>query len=128
MRISLSVSPKKAKDELDKIRSCHKTFKKGLEKHWRTYKDQNGKERVTAQSICWLFCWAKTGMNSEYAEKQARSVFDNIFDHTHQWLEGRLGRLGRPSPGYREATGHERAQDLRYKKGDIEEEFDSLLA
>ena len=78
-------------------------------------KDSNGNGNVqaTAQSICWLYCWAKTGQNSDKAAKQARRAFDAIFDRSYSWLDGRLR--------------HENAQKFRYDPGNIEAEFYSAI-
>jgi len=38
--------------------------------------------RVRAQSVLWLFCWAKTGMNSEEARQVSAQIFDEILPIT----------------------------------------------
>ena len=91
----------------------HRTCQKGISTCWQVRKDQNGKDFATAQSICWLFCWAKTGMNSETARGQARRAFNAIFDQTFNHLERRLN--------------HGRARTWRYAKGNIESDFYSHI-
>ena len=54
----------------------HDTFLKGLDGNWKV--DAEG--GVKAHSICWLFCWAKTGMGSSDAADAARKAFDRILD------------------------------------------------
>lgn len=92
----------------------HATCIKGISTRWRVSKDQNGDDFVPAQSVCWLFCWAKTGMNSEKARGQARRAFDSIFDQPFDRIERRLD--------------HERTRTWRYAEGDIENDFYSHIA
>jgi hypothetical protein len=54
----------------------HKSCKKAMKNHWI----KEGHAGVTAQSICWLYCWAATGMGSAKAQRQAEAVFNTIFD------------------------------------------------
>jgi len=71
----------------------HKTFLQAIDKHWKKI-DTN---EVEAQSVCWLFCWAKEGKGSVKVENQARQVFDKIFGEgtfvlfekkiTHEWAK-----------------------------------------
>jgi hypothetical protein len=35
-------------------------------------------ETVAPESVNWLFCWGKTGMNSEQARLDARRVFNQV--------------------------------------------------
>lgn len=65
----------------------HQTCQQGVEAHWRIWIDANGKEQATPQSVCWLFCWATTGMGTEKAAQQAQAAFDQIFDHPYDWLK-----------------------------------------
>jgi len=46
-----------------------------MRRNWRAA--DNG--TVTAASFLWLYCWAKTGMNSEKAREVAVGVFEQIF-------------------------------------------------
>jgi hypothetical protein len=71
----------------------HKRFQNAIEFHWKA--DETG--HVAAQSVCWLFCWGKTGMGSEAAAAVARNVFDAILTIkfselnrriTHKWARG----------------------------------------
>ena len=86
--IRMKVSPKAARDELSRI--DHKTCQRARPAHWHTYRDENGKEQAKAQSVCWLFCWAQTGMGSRTAAEDAQQAFDRIFDHSYAWLSGKL--------------------------------------
>ena len=97
--IWMKVSAGEAKQAISQIE--HKTCQRGLERYWIPYQDATGKDQATAQSICWLFCWAKTGMGSRKALTQARHAFDYIFDQPHDWLKARLPQ--------------EDAERLRYK-------------
>ena len=72
-----------------------------------------GKAGVTAQSICWLFCWGKTGMGSQPAADEAQRVFDAIFDRSFDWFDARVA--------------HEWARSVRYTKKDIESELQHRL-
>ena len=103
--IQMQVSAQEAETELSQIE--HKTFKEGFSQHWK-YKTG------TAQSICWLYCWAAAEERGyKRAGELAREAFNYIFDHSYDWLSQRLPL--------------EVARNLRYKKGDIEHEFNSYL-
>ena len=108
--LQMTVTAQEAKRILGRI--PHKTSQEGVKNHWRI--GRNG--QPTAQSICWLFCWATTGQGSDEAMQEARRAFDNIFNCSYNnWL-----------------NRHPRftldiARRLRYKKGDIENEFLSYL-
>ncbi len=67
----LAVSPSVALAHLRAI--PHARCQSAIENHWHV----DGK-KVRPQSICWLYCWAKTGMGSEAAAGEARRVFDEI--------------------------------------------------
>jgi hypothetical protein len=69
MRLSYTASLKL----LDSI--PHAAFQKARENNWRL----NPKSKIEPQSICWLFCWAKTGMGSEKAKRESEKVFDELF-------------------------------------------------
>ena len=107
--IQMKVSAQEAERELSQI--GHKTFQEGFNKHWK-YK--TGTAQPTAQSICWLYCWAAA---EERGYKRVgaltRKAFNDIFDHSYDWLSQRLPL--------------DAARYLRYKKEDIEHEFNSYL-
>ena len=42
---------------------------------------------VTIQSVCWLFCWATTGINSDEIAKVCKASFNEIFNHDYVWLD-----------------------------------------
>jgi hypothetical protein len=55
-----------------------------IKKNWLP----NGNGGIKAHSICWLFCWAKTGMGSKKAKVVSRKVFDTIFgDSSFQYFD-----------------------------------------
>ena len=70
---------------------------------------EGGDAGVTAQSICWLYCWAKTGMNSADAADVAKHAFDQIFDQPYAWFDARVS--------------HEWARKARYQHRNIESEL-----
>ena len=109
--IKLKISSAEALKHLKLIE--HATCRKGISTCWQVSKDQNGDDFAPAQSICWLFCWAKTGLNSERARAQARKAFDSIFDQPFGRLEQRLD--------------HELAKTWRYAEGNIENSFYSHI-
>jgi hypothetical protein len=83
----------------------HNSCQSAVERCWI----EGGNAGVTAQSICWLYCWAKTGMNSADAADVARQAFDQIFDKPYVWFDARVS--------------HEWARKARYQHGDIESEL-----
>ena len=99
MQIQMKISAQAALRELAQI--DHKTAQKGVKNYWHTYKDRQGKDQATAQSIAWLSRWAATGMNSPSAKMQAQIAFNAIFNRSSQWLLARLQK--------------EDADKLRYK-------------
>ncbi len=82
--MKMSVSPERAKVLLGYI--DHKTFQAGVVTHWRTTPDA----QATAASFLWLFCWAKTGMNSEQARRAAVKAFDEIFERGFVEVDSRI--------------------------------------
>ena len=111
--ISMRVSAPVAEREISRI--PHRRCQKAFETYWHIYRDENGQEQARAQSICWLYCWAVTGMGSRRAQEAARQAFDNIFDQSYDWLYSRL------PPG--------EAERLRYRPehSDIEREFADIV-
>jgi hypothetical protein len=83
----------------------HQTFQGGRNRHWQVV-TQNGVEFITPQSFCWLYCWAKTGMNSINAKSLAKQVFNAAFsfsfsevDNEHLFeLARRLRYIETPTP------------------------------
>jgi hypothetical protein len=69
---------------------------------------------VTAQSVLWLFCWGKTGMNSENARRVAVQVFDEIMPISFIQLDA--------------LVVHEYARRSRYASHNIENELEQILA
>jgi hypothetical protein len=102
--IQMRVTPEEAKALIGVI--PHKMCQKGAQKYWVT----GGAAGVKAQSICWLYCWAETGMNSLEAAHHAQLAFNQIFDKSYKWFAARVP--------------HEWARNARYKDGDyIESEL-----
>ncbi len=87
----------------------HGKYLDALESHWKVFEDGH----PLAQSICWLFCWAKNGINSERAAQEARNAFNCLFDKPFEWFDKRVP--------------HNWARDARYKKGNIESELERYL-
>jgi len=95
----LKVSPEYARSRISKI--PHKTCGIGSERHWVV--DCDGS--IPESSVNWLFCWAKTGMNSPAAAAEARSVFDAIFPVKFR--------------EYDAVVNHEHARAKRYGSSDL---------
>lgn len=106
--MKLQLSPEHAYRRLAAVE--HARFQQALPQYWHV--DTHG--HVRAQAILWLFCWAKTGLNSERTADEVREAFNQIFDHPYAWLETRIP--------------HEYARRARYVTGDIEAEFRAKLS
>ena len=76
-----------------------------------TYRIQDSGNFVKVQSICWLFCWAKTGLTSQDTNRAVAHVFDKSFDYVDAHIN------------------HEWARKIRYENmnKDFAEEFNRLL-
>ena len=110
LQMKVTVTAQRARQILQSIQ--HRTCQKGVKNHWRI--GRNG--QPTAQSICWLFCWATTGQGSDGARQEAQRAFDAIFNCSYNnWLN-RHSRFKLDI-----------ARELRYRTGDIENEFRSYL-
>ena len=103
----LQISPKEASELLGNI--PNKTFERALERNWHC----NDEGYISAQSVLWLFCWAKTGMGSQWAAMEAQSVFDRIFPFTYNFFDSRID--------------HEWARKMRYSKENIGHVLKNLL-
>jgi hypothetical protein len=97
----------KSADEVDRLLRDipHKTCTNAIDKYWKVGQDG----RVRAQSVLWLFCWAKTGMGSEAARMQSVEVFNKVLPTRFEELDAVLD--------------HDYARRARYLEGDIEETF-----
>ena len=103
--VSLRVSREHALTVLDRV--DHATYRKALvDGHWIV--DSDG--HVKAQSVCWLFCWAKSGMGSERVAEAARLAFDEILDVPYLEFDAHVN--------------HDWAKKVRYSNHDIELELD----
>ena len=105
--ITLKVTPEKAWHRLSTV--DHKIFRRSLGRYWIV--DDGGS--VKAQSAFWLYCWAKTGMNSPEAAKVSRTVFDCIFDISFDVFDANVP--------------HEWARKARYTKVDIDDQLAAYL-
>ena len=89
----------------------HRTCARAVEDHW-SVNAINGE--VRAQSALWLFCWAKTGMNSEDARIVAAQVFDQVMPLSFARFDT--------------VVDHEYARECRYTPRNIERELEAKLA
>ena len=96
--VRLCVSRDEAWNRLEQVE--HEGFQRALGQHWQF--DGNG--NITVQSICWLFCWAKTGNSSLETADACRTIFDGIFRPDYTWFGTNIG--------------HEAAQEFRYYKNE----------
>lgn len=65
----------------------HKTFRDAMEIHWQLETDVH----VTPESICWLFCWAETGMGSHDTAEACYARFNRIFVKSYDWFDRNIG-------------------------------------
>jgi hypothetical protein len=72
-----------------------------------------GSAGVIAQSICWLFCWGKTGMGSHDTAIEGQRVFDTVFDKPFEWFDSKVD--------------HGWARAARYSDNDMESDLQRLL-
>jgi hypothetical protein len=105
--IKLKVDPDEALAFLEGI--DNEKLRKALPDNWHYY--ENG--YVCAQSVLWLFCWAKTGMGKQETAEEAQAVFDAILPFTYNFMESRLD--------------HEWARKKRYATGNIELELEGKI-
>lgn len=82
--MKLKVSADEVRRQFEKLE--HEDFQEAIPTHWKVYEDGH----VSATSVLWLFCWAKTGMNSEDAAETAREIFDDIMDKSFEFCDGRI--------------------------------------
>jgi hypothetical protein len=87
----------------------HKRFQDVLAGHWRV--DADG--AIDGRSVCWLYCWAKTGMGSLKAAEGARQAFDQVVDVDYSLFDARVD--------------HEWAREKRYADAPIDAELQALL-
>jgi hypothetical protein len=104
--IKLKVSPERASQLLGWIK--HETFQEALDEHWVVHDGV-----VEPQSALWLFCWAKSGMNSVDVAHHVHKIFNEILDIQFETFDSKIP--------------HEWAQEMRYAPGDISSNVDDLL-
>ncbi len=105
---NLKNSPKQARNLLSMV--DHATFQSMIDTHWRFAPDG----RPTAPSVLWLFCWAKTGQDSERTAQHVRALFDDILDISFESFD--------------EKVDHDWAREMRYADGDIEADLEARLS
>ena len=71
--IALTVSKEEAGSALRGV--PHQTLQSAISRNWKV--DDDG--GIDGCSVCWLYCWAKTGMGSPKAAAAAERVFDEVF-------------------------------------------------
>jgi hypothetical protein len=86
-------------------------FQQAISKNWDVFPNNH----VKAQSVLWLFCWAKTGLTSETHAKIARRIFNKIMSKSYEYCNDRIP--------------HEFARKYRYSKNDqlVENKLAKLL-
>ena len=104
--ITLTVSEHDARIALDRV--PHERFQKARSRNWRV--TDGG---VDARSVCWLFCWAKTGMGSVAAAEGAQQAFDEV-------LPFRFDRFDA-------AVDHEWAREARYASDETAQSVEAKL-
>ena len=106
--IKIKVSLDEA-DELIKSIS-HKTFQEARKNYWRINEDGS----IWAQSVLWLFCWAKTGMGSKKTAQVSQEIFDKIFTFSYNFFNSRVP--------------HNYARENRYLNKNIQEEVEEMVS
>jgi len=83
------------------------------------YVEPNGQNgtygEMKAQAVCWLYCWAMNGLNSEDARIYSVQAFNQIF----------VTQLADFPP--MDTEFHNWARDLRYRQGSCENELEARL-
>ena len=87
----------------------HKRFQDVLTVHWHV----DGAGNIDGRSVCWLFCWAKTGMGSQKAAERAQEAFEQVVDVSYSLFDARVD--------------HEWAREKRYSSRPIDDELEGLL-
>lgn len=105
---TLKVSRDQAVARLEGI--PHQRCRDGIPLHWHV--DDDG--HVQAQSVCWLYCWGKTGMGSLDAAHEAQRVFNGILDISFNSFDA--------------CIDHEWARWARYADEDLEDELNNKLS
>ena len=105
--VSRQRSAHEAQVELEAV--PHKRFHDVLAIHWHV----DGAGHIDGRSVCWLFCWAKTGMGSPKAAEAAQQAFEQVVDVSYSLFDARVE--------------HEWAREKRYSGKPIDEELERLL-
>jgi len=108
--IKLKVSKEEAEKDLKYVK--HEKFRKAIVRNWIV--DEEG--AIDGRSVCWLYCWGKTGLNSPDAAMAARRVFDDIFNVSFERFDAKVN--------------HEwarNARQLHMDRKEVEAELERLL-
>ena len=83
----------------------------GSDENW--YVDANG--AIIGRSVCWLYCWAKTGMGSQDTAEEAQRAFFEVLDVSFDRFDAKVN--------------HEWARQARYARdrGPVDAELARLL-
>jgi hypothetical protein len=101
--IRLTVTPADAGARLDEIENDR--FHSAVAGHW-TLADE---PCVPIPTVCWLFCWAKTGGNSQPTAEALRPVFTSLLDISYEEFDN--------------CVPHQWARNSRYSTRDLESEL-----
>lgn len=105
--VQLRVSQREAEGLLSEV--THSTFQQGKLKYWTLSEDGY----ISAQSILWFFCWAKTGMSSETTAIACRRIFNILFPFSFSQFNTRIP--------------HDYARRNRYSTENLENELRDIL-
>ena len=94
--IKLKVSKEEAEKILKYVQ--HEKFRNAIPRNWNV--DADG--TIDGRTVCWLYCWAKTGLQSPDAAMDAQGVFDEIFNVSFEEFDAKID--------------HEWARKARYDK------------
>jgi hypothetical protein len=82
-KLNDGISNEDAKRGLQSI--PHIICQRAIDRNWIVDKSGN----VSIQSLCWLYCWGRTGLNSIAAANRARVVFDEIMNINYNTLDAK---------------------------------------
>jgi hypothetical protein len=104
--MKLKMTPSDAEKALEAV--PHKRLQDARDRHWRVTDGE-----VDGRDVCWLYCWAKTGMGSLAAAEAAQVAFDEVLDVPYSLFDARVD--------------HEWAREKRYSVQPIDRELENLL-
>ena len=96
-------------------------FEENINDHWVPFhipsNGTNGAHGVMrAQAVCWLYCWAMTGMNIHDVMAQSQFAFNQIFEIPFERYPQEIN-----------GEFHQWARRIRYMNGDYESELTERL-